>query len=227
MRNNDGKESDILKNYKVTIISILSVYSVFVIFLFISSFIMYNKELNRPFSIESDKVYEDAIKKDKEIINKYRKLAKTNEEKECLNSIDELIDYAYDLHHPTNVETFKDYYIYVYGEDFNDRKDEKFFVGRAIDVINKCNLKKDGENKKEFTNGIMGSMIYYTENVEWKLNTFKLGYQIDELILKVIVSNDVNAIKKRLRQTPELLYNDNQIKAFDAVLKEVGERYEN
>lgn len=220
-----------MRDFKVVIITIIAIYIILTTCLVIKSSSTLYKELNKPFAIEEDPVFEKAIGEDKEKISKYKKLAKTNEEKICLNSTEELINHVYDLHHPKNVSTFKEYNIYIFGNGVNYDDNKKYLLSYTVDVLNNCGFNSDKtktEIKKEFINEVMKNVVYYEENFRYKFTkVFSFSFDYYDPIIETISSSSLNNVKKRHRLTPELLNNDNSIKMLDVLLKEVGEKYEN
>jgi len=220
-----------MRDFKVVIITIIAIYIILTTGLVINSSSILYKELNKPFVIEEDPVFDKAIKEDKEKISKYKKLAKTNEEKACLNSTEELINHVYDLHHPKNVSTFKEYNIYIFGNGVNYDDNKKYLQDYSADVLNNCKFnsnKAKADFKKEFTSEVIKNVIYYEENYRYKFTkVFSFSFDYYDPIIESIAATSLDNTKKRTRQTPELLNNDNSIKMLDVLLKEVGEKYEN
>lgn len=213
-----------MKTAKTVIITILSCYIVTISFLFIKTAIEYNHKMNSLVSFPYDKEYEKAIKEDRKKLKKYKALA-NEEDMKCLNSIEDTIDYYYNLNHPTHGTTYGEYAKKIF--DINNKK---YPISYFLPIFNFCypniNSSND-ENKREFIQSLMGSAMYYEEHYNpydsFGINT---NIKIKEGLFAMNSASTIENIKKNAKQTDEFLNNKNQIKAFDAVLRKVGEKYE-
>ena len=215
-----------MKIKKVVIITILSCYIIVVSFLFIKTSIDYSKKMNKKIVISYDSKYEKAIEEDRKKLEKYKKVA-DEKDLECLNNVEEMIDFYYGLNHPKKGITYKEYSNKIYGlanekHPFTYEYSPFTYLGNVVKACYETN-----EDKGEFINKIMGSVIYYQENynplIIFGINT---NISINEEMIYSIAYTDFESSKKKIRQTDELINNDNQIEGFDLILKKVGDRYD-
>ena len=204
---------------KKVILGLLILYVAIFSSLFIKQSYKFNKLMNQKIEFETKEYYENFILESREMIKKYRVLSTTNEQLNCLNEIDKIINISYKNQHP-KATTYKE----LIDEYYNKSESERLYNYQNLSQA--CKLNDRTTNTQDIIKHTLGNMAIIEEEFIKAKTMYQINIKLKDDWFNTLALPAFDGIKEKSEQTLRGRFIRNEINFIQKVLDLVGEDYE-
>lgn len=197
-------------------------YTIVFSFLFIKQAFIVHDTMYAPVVLGKNEKYESFIMESKRTLQKYRVLAKSEEERACLDEIQKGINYSYQKQH-ANVSNYKEAKKYYYSLDYDTLNNN------VSNIMNVCNFDKNDSRRKELSKNLLSRVIILEEDFIENNYIFlpKVEFSTAQVkIISAITSPDFSSLYSKTEQDIRSRLINNDMNYIKLLLEMVGEKYE-